>query len=74
MFWAPKFLIKKAVFEIRVVLLLSAQSEMIDYSLPITLARFMHMEMVAVVESDYPVSRFPVSQGTMFQLLFNSIL
>jgi len=35
MFWAPKFLIKKAVFEIRVVLLLSAQSEMIDYSLPI---------------------------------------
>ena len=33
--WAPKVLIKKAVFEIRVVLLLSAQSEMIDYSLPI---------------------------------------
>jgi len=36
------------------------------------LARFMHMEMVAVVESDYPVSRFPVSQGTMFQWSYSS--
>jgi hypothetical protein len=36
------------------------------------LARFMGMEILDVMELDYPISRFPVSQGTMFQWSYSS--
>jgi len=77
MFWAPKFLIKKAVFEIRVVLLLSAQSEMIDYSLPITLfsGAFAHgnSRCYGIGLSDLTFSCFSRHNVSMV-LFINSIL
>jgi len=61
-------------FSIKVVLLINSGSEIIDHSLLIKSfsGAFSLMEMVAVVESDYPVSLFPASEDTIFQWSYSS--